>query len=244
MDYRLTDPWLDPPESDESCYSERSLRLPRTYWCYQPPEPSPDPGPLPALSAGQVTFGCLNNYCKVTDLTWSTWADLLAMAPGSRLIVHALRGRHRSRASDFLASRRIDPDRLEFVGLLAFDDYLRLHQRIDIALDPFPYPGGTTTCDALWMGVPVVSLAGQTAVSRAGLSILSNVGLPQLVARTTKEYVQTASELAADLRGLADLRYTLRNKMRSSPLMDPIAFCRNIEAAYRSTTECRSVAKD
>ena len=236
MDYRLTDRWLDPPGSDESCYSERSLRLSRTYWCYQPPEPCPDPGPLPALAAGYITFGCLNNYCKVTDLTWSAWADLLGRAPGSRLIVHALHGSHRRRASDFLAARGIDPDRLEFVGLLPLDAYFRQHQRIDIALDPFPYPGGTTTCDALWMGVPVVTLAGQTAVSRAGLSILSNVGLPELVAGTTDEYVRIASHLAIDLPRLSNSRSTLRDRMRSSPLMNPTAFSRDIEAAYRSST--------
>src|SRR6185312_10486672 len=236
MDYRLTDPWLDPAGSDESCYSERSLRLPRTYWCYPSPDSGLDVGPLPALTTGHVTFGCLNNYCKVTDLAWSAWADLLAAVPGSSLVVHAPNGSHRRRAADFLATRGIDPARLEFVGLLPFDEYLRQYHRIDIALDPFPYPGGTTTCDALWMGVPVITLAGQTAVSRAGLSILSNVGLPEFVARSADQYVQIATRLAADPPRLAELRATLRDRMRSSPLMDPIAFCHELEAVYRSTS--------
>ena len=111
--------------------------------------------------------------------------------------------------------------------------YFGIYERIDVALDPFPYGGGTTTCDALWMGVPVVSLAGQTAVGRGGLSILSNVGLPELVAADAEQYVRIAVELAHDLSRLSELRATLRDRMQASPLMDAPRFARNVEAAYR-----------
>jgi protein O-GlcNAc transferase len=122
---------------------------------------------------------------------------------------------------------------VRFVGMAPAAEYLRLYHWIDVALDTFPYGGGATTCDALWMGVPVVSLRGKTAVGRGGLSILSNVGLPELAARSEEEYVRIASELAADLPRLKDLRQTLRQRMQQSPLMDAPRFARNVEAAYR-----------
>ena len=240
MDYRLSDPYLDPSGGDESVYSEQTVRLPRTYWCYDPPASAcasaSAVGPLPAISAaeGHVTFGCFNNYSKVSHPTLLTWLELLRRAPNSRLLIYSrLEGaRHPALA---LAERGgIDPRRIQIVGPVPTPEYFRRYRTIDIALDPFPYGGGTTTCDALWMGVPVVSLAGRTAVSRAGLSILSNVGLPELVARTTDQYVQIASALAADLPGLTKLRKTLRERMRASPLMDAPGFARDVEAAFRT----------
>jgi predicted O-linked N-acetylglucosamine transferase (SPINDLY family) len=233
MDYRITDPYLDPAPGDESVYVEKSIRLPRTYWCYEPPAGEMDVGPPPASRAGHITFGCLNNYCKVTHATWLAWCDLLHQAPDSRLLVHAAEGRHRQRARELLQSSGIDPGRLSFVGFLPLVEYLGQYQQIDIALDPFPYTGGTTTCDALWMGVPVVSLAGQTAVSRGGLSIFTNVGHPELVARDAGGYVRIAAELARDLSRLSRLRSSLRSQMRQSPLMDAAQFARDVEAAYR-----------
>ncbi len=127
----------------------------------------------------------------------------------------------------------VEPARVQFTGFLGAEAYFHHYRRIDIALDTFPYGGGTTTCDALWMGVPVVSLAGKTAVGRGGLSILSNIGLPELAAGTEDEYVRLASELAADLPRLGNLRSTLRQRMKQSPLMDAPRFTRNVEAAYR-----------
>jgi predicted O-linked N-acetylglucosamine transferase (SPINDLY family) len=234
MDYRLTDPYLDPPGQDEQFYSEQSVYLSETYWCYQPVEETPPVGPLPVLQAGRITFGCLNNFCKVTSPTVAAWTRLLQAVPESRLFLHAYAGSHRGQLLDSLTGHDISPDRVTFSGMVPTADYLRLYGQIDVALDPFPYGGGTTTCDALWMGAPVVSVAGRTAMGRAGLSILSNVGLPELVARDEKQYVRIAGELAADLPRLSELRATLRDRMRRSPLMDAPRFARNIEAAYRT----------
>ncbi|HEX4793878.1 MAG TPA: tetratricopeptide repeat protein [Humisphaera sp.] len=234
MDYRLTDPYLDPPGGNERVYCERSIRLPRSYWCYQAPADAPPVGALPALSAGHVTFGCFNHAAKINWHTLRIWRELLACVPKSRLKLHAARGEHRRCIAAFMAEAGIDEARLEFVDRLPYAQYLRGYQQIDIALDPFPYAGGTTTCDALWMGVPVVTLAGQTAVSRSGASILSNAGLPELVARDAREYVRMAAELAGDLDRLRGLRDGMRERMARSPLLDAHGFARSIELALRN----------
>lgn len=233
MDYRLTDPWLDPPGVGDEFYSETSIRLPRTYWCYEADESAPDVASPPSKANGFVTFGCFNNFCKVSEPAIRAWRQILLEIPDSRLILHA-RGRSaRQRVSDFFGQQGIDASRLSFSGFVSREQYFRQYEQIDIALDPFPYPGGTTTCDALWMGVPVVSLAGATAVSRGGLSILSNVGLPELVARSPEQYMQIAMNLATDFARLEHLRTSLRLMMRDSPLMDAPQFAREVEDAYR-----------
>jgi protein O-GlcNAc transferase len=233
IDYRLTDPNLDPPGSSDAHYSEKSVWLPETYWCYPLHQNSPEIGPPPALSMGAVTFGCLNNFCKVSMETLDLWIELMRATPKSRLILHAPEGSHRQRLRDRLQKDGIDPERLEFVGKVPMNEYFKLYEKIDIALDPFPCNGGTTTCDALWMGVPVVTLKGRTAVGRAGTSILSNVGVPELIAQTSQQYVQIAAKLAGDLPRLTELRRALRDRMRASRLMDAPRFARNIESCYR-----------
>jgi predicted O-linked N-acetylglucosamine transferase (SPINDLY family) len=235
MDYRLTDPYLGPPGEGDSCYSERSVCLPRTWWCFQPDANAPEVQPLPALEAGggRVTFGCFNHFAKASKPAVETWCRLLRASPHSVLRLHALPGSHRQRLRDVIAREGIDPQRLEFVGPLPLPQYFAQYHQIDIALDPFPYGGGTTTCEALWMGVPVVSLIGQTAVGRGGASILSNIGLPELLARSPEHYVEIAHSLANDLPALATLRATLRDRMRRSPLMDAPAFARDVESAFR-----------
>jgi predicted O-linked N-acetylglucosamine transferase (SPINDLY family) len=240
MDFRLTDPFLDPPDGDERNYTERSIRLPETYWCYQPPDDSPPVSRLPAWQSGGVTFGCLNNFCKVTAPTLVAWSRLLQVLPQARLLLHAQAGCHRDRVRDYFANQGIEADRLSFVDRVPLIEYMRLYQEVDVALDPFPYGGGTTTCDALWMGVPVISRAGSTAVSRSGLSILSNVGLAELVAFDGEQYVQRALELAQDLPRLSVLRAGLRQRMQDSPLMDAPRFARNVEAAYRCMWDLRA----
>ena len=234
MDYRFTDPYLDPPDSDLGVYSERSIRLPETYWCYRPPAELPLPGPSPVASNNAVTFGCLNNFGKVSDAALAAWSELLRAVPGSRLILHAHEGRHRERVRGLLTRSDVDPERVEFVGFMAPRDYFRLYDRIDLALDPFPYGGGTTTCDALWMGVPVVSRFGATAVSRAGRSILSNAGLPELAVDTTADYVRLAAELANDRDRVVDLRRGLRDRLWQSPLTNEARFAQGVESAYRT----------
>ncbi len=216
-----------------TCYSERTIRLPRTYWCYEPVLKAIPVAALPALQAGKVTFGCLNNPCKVTIPTLETWSALCRALPRARLLLFAHEGSHRERVRGFMAERGVSADRLEFVGRMPLAVYFESYARIDVSLDPFPYGGGTTTCDALWMGVPVVSLAGHTAVGRGGVSILSNVGLADLVATTPEHYVRIALELANDLGRLEALRNGLRERMRGSPLMDAVSFTRAVEDAYR-----------
>jgi protein O-GlcNAc transferase len=233
IDYRLSDPYLDPPGCDEAVYSEQTVRLPETYWCYGPPSEAPPCSGVPALQSGHVTFGCLNNFCKVTGATLAAWSRLLQAAPDAHLLLHAQAGGHRDRVRDYLSGQGVSADRLSFAEKVSLAEYFRLYARIDVALDPFPYGGGTTTCDALWMGVPVVSLAGQTAVGRGGLSILTNAGLPELAARDVDDYVRIAAALASDVPRLTELRSTLRERMQRSPLMDASRFARNVEAAYR-----------
>jgi predicted O-linked N-acetylglucosamine transferase (SPINDLY family) len=233
MDYRISDPYLDPPGIDESVYSEKTVRLPHGYWCYEPPAEAPQVNPLPAISTRQITFGCLNNYAKVSEPTLRMWSALLREVGAARLIVFSREGPHRRRALELIAAEGVDPKRLVFVDAVVTPQYFRRYHEIDIALDPFPFCGGTTTCDSLWMGVPVVSLAGATAVSRAGLSILSNVGLAELVAKTPEEYVKVASDLAGNASRLAELRLTLRDRMLHSPLMDARGFARDMGNALR-----------
>ena len=213
-------------------YSERTVRL-RSYWCYPPPQEAGEPGPLPATQAGHITFGCLNNFSKISRPALEMWLEILRSAPNSRLMLNAPEGNHRQRARARATDAGIDAERLEFVPHVPMPEYFRRYQQIDIALDPTPYCGGTTTCDALWMGVPLVTLPGQTAVSRGGASILSTLGLPELIAQSRDDYIRIAADLAHDLPRLSSLRATLRPSMQSSPLMDAPAFARDVEAAYR-----------
>jgi len=232
INYRLTDPYLDPPGLDDEFYSERSIRLPDTFWCYDPHSDEPPARQSPG--AGTVTFGCLNNFCKVNDAVLALWASVLSANPTARMILLVPEGMARQSVVDRLGRCDIRADRIEFVPRQNRSAYLRTYDRIDIVLDTFPYNGHTTNFDALWMGVPVVTLAGRTAVGRAGISQLTNLGLPELIARAPEHYVQIATELAADRPRLAELRSTLRQRMRASPLMDAARFARSVENAYRS----------
>ncbi|HSZ56387.1 MAG TPA: tetratricopeptide repeat protein [Tepidisphaeraceae bacterium] len=233
IDYRLSDPYLDPPGGDESVYSEKTIRLPETYWCYAPRPEAPAAGPLPAATAGHITFGCLNHFAKVSRPAIEAWQRLLGEVPRSALLLHSVQGAHRQKLRDRFASAGIDPHRIQFVERLPLGGYFEQYLRIDIAVDSFPYPGGATSLDALWMGVPVVTLAGQTAVSRGGASILSNAGLRELIANSSDRYIHIARELAFDLPRLAQLRATLRGRLQQSALTDGIRFTRAIESIYR-----------
>jgi predicted O-linked N-acetylglucosamine transferase (SPINDLY family) len=232
IDYRLSDPYFDPPDQDESVYSERTIRLPETYWCYRPGIDVPV-GPAPALASGQVTFGSLNNFCKISGPALTAWAGILRAVPRSHLIVHAHQGRHRQELLQRLEGDGIDAGRVRFVCELPIERYFQQYHEIDICLDTFPYAGGTTTCDAAWMGVPTVSVRGRTAVGRGSFSVMSNIGAEELVARTPEEYVNLAVDLANDLPRLGAFRSTLRPRMEASPLMNGPRFAANVEAAYR-----------
>jgi len=236
MDYRLTDPWMEPEKGAPWSESvETPIRLPASWCCFDPIDEYPEPGELPALRAGYITFGSLNNFSKVNEGVLALWAAILRAVEGSRLLLHCPAGETQSRVRQWFGARGIAAHRLELVSWTAARaTFLRLFEQIDVALDPFPYNGGTTTCEALWMGLPVVTLAGETAISRAGLSLLSNIGHPEWVARSAAEYVDIAQSLSRDPARLAQLRATLRKRMKASVLMDAPRFARDVEAAYRS----------
>jgi predicted O-linked N-acetylglucosamine transferase (SPINDLY family) len=237
IDYRLTDRFADPPDLTDHLHSERLHRLPRTNWCFAEPPHSPPVGPLPASQRGYVTFGSFNNFAKVTLPMLQAWGRILHQTPGSHLLLKAAglaAASARDRLSRQFAAQGIDPGRLDVRGpQLDQQSHLGLYNEMDIAMDTFPYHGTTTTCEALWMGVPVITLAGQTHVSRVGVSLLSSIGLNELIASTTDEYERLAVELAGDQGRLSALRLGMRVRMRASPLMDGARFAREVEAAYR-----------
>ena len=239
MDYRLTDQYLDPPSDPagaEALYTEESLKLSGPYWCYEPHHAAPDVGPLPATRKGFVTFGCLSSFARMSGAALDLWRQMLATVPDSLLLLHALAGAHRDRLRNTLSQAGIDPNRVDFIGKSSLLEWLRAYERIDIALDPFPFNGGMTTCDALWMGVPVITLAGlgsQSAVQRQGASVLNHAKLAQFIARTPQEFLEIAARLASNLDHLAQLRSSLRQKIAASPLMDAAGYARGVEEAYR-----------
>jgi predicted O-linked N-acetylglucosamine transferase (SPINDLY family) len=233
IDYRLTDPWFDPPGSGDDDYSEQSIRLPRTCWCYQPPEDAPAAAPLPSLKTGFITFGCLNQFAKASPAALQCWVRILQAVPASRLVLHAPLGSHRDLVRALFAAAGVAAERVAFDGKVPLRDYLVRYRDFDLCLDPWPYSGGVTTMDALWMGVPVITLAGRTGVGRSGVSILSNVGLAELIAQTPEQYVARAVALAGDRDRLAELRGGLRHRMQTSPLLDGPQYAADVEAAFR-----------
>jgi predicted O-linked N-acetylglucosamine transferase (SPINDLY family) len=233
MDYRLSDEHLDPPGMFEAFYAETTVWLPDAFWCYQPLEEGPAVGALPALRIGRITFGCLNNFVKVNAGVLGLWAEVLKAVAGSRLMLLSPEGSARQRVVEAFSSCGVAAERVVFVGRQTREKYLATYGEIDIGLDTVPANGHTTSLDALWMGVPVVTLVGSTAIGRGGVSILRNVGLPELIAETAEEYVRVVGGLASNLERLAALREGLRERLRRSPLMDAERFCRGMEAAYR-----------
>lgn len=228
MDYRLTDIYLDPPAQYDENYSEKSIRLPDSFWCYDSLSDQATVNDLPAITTGHITFGCFNNFCKITDVVLGHWRNVLDAVPGSRLILLAPPGNHRNHVLQKLG------DCVDFVAYLPREKYLEIYHRVDLGLDSYPYNGHTTSLDSLWMGVPVISLCGNSVASRAGLSQLSNLGLQEeFVAKTPEQFTALAVKWASNLAGLAELRRNLRSRMEKSPLMDAPRFARNLESAYR-----------
>lgn len=234
MDIRLTDDLADPPGSD-ACYSERLVRLPGCFLCYRPltDVPLPDarePG-------GPVTFGSFNSYLKITPGVLETWAAILCALPESRLLLKNFSLTDpgvRAACLERLVALGADPQRIDLYGVLAAKaDHLALYSQVDIALDTFPYNGTTTTCEALWMGVPVITLAGDRHAGRVGVSLLSALGLPQLVAVDRRAYVELAVRIAGDAELRRQWRSGLREQMQGSALCDGEAFCRNVETVWR-----------
>lgn len=233
MDWRLTDPFLDPPGAFDGDYSERSLRLPDVFSCYDPLAEDPRPGPLPALARGRVTFGSFNHFGKINDPLLVQWCRILREVEGSRLLLLAPGGGPRRRFLDRCGELGVGPERIAFTGFLPRADYLAAHREVDLCLDTFPYNGHTTSLDALWMGVPVATRAGRTVVGRTCWTLLCNLDLRELAATTEEDYVRKAVDLARDLPRLSRLRAELRPRMMASPLMDAPRFARAMERAYR-----------
>ena len=231
MDYILADRYQIPLEA-ERYYRERVVRMPDGYICYDPPVYAPPVKPLPALTSGGVTFGCFNNPAKITQPTIDVWAKIFDRLPHARLVLKYRGWNDNSAAQCFIEkfTPAIDPGRIDFLGHSPHADLLAEYQRIDLALDPFPYSGGLTTCEALWMGIPVITCPGETFASRHSLSHLSNVGLTETIARNFDEYVELAVSLAIDLQRLAMLRAGLRKRMADSPLCDGKRFVANFVA--------------
>jgi protein O-GlcNAc transferase len=240
MDYRITDAFMDPPELPAGHYREQSVRLGDCWCCYSPLCEAPA---APKRGGGPIRFGSINNPCKNNSPLLKLWARVMNAVPDSRLIIQTLSREHQNTIVAIFESAGIAAHRIEFVQRKPRAEYLRIYDCIDICLDPLPYNGITTTCDALWMGVPVVTLAGKTAAGRAGTSILSTVGLPELIAKSEDAFVNIAVKLAHDPARLAELHATLRQKMVQSPLMDAAGFTRKMEAAYRDAWQRWCAAK-
>jgi len=229
MDYRITDPYFDPPGTDLSVYSEASIHLPECFWCYDALEQTLPVAALPTLSSGYVTFGCLNNFRKVPPAALALWARVLGEVPRSRL---ALLVEDHPRVRRTLEAHGIDAERVDFGGRVTRREYLERYNRVDVGLDTFPFSGGTTSLDAFWMGVPVITLSGQTTLQRAGVTIAMNLGLPELVASSEDEFVRIATRLARELTPLSELRAGLRARLESSIFGDAKRFAGHLEAAY------------
>jgi protein O-GlcNAc transferase len=236
IDYLIADPHLIAAEAEPYC-CERVLRLPDGYVCYEPPADAPEVGDLPALGGGRLTLASYNNPGKITREVIAAWSEILRRLPQARLVL-----KYRTLESDAARQRlatmfddeRIDDERVEMLGASAYTEYLASYRQVDLALDTFPFSGGITTCDALWMGVPVVTWPGETFASRHSLSHLSNAGATETVAQSRQEYVELAVALAGDLPRLAGLRAGLRQRVAASPLCDGPRLAANLLRLLRT----------
>ena len=248
IDYRLTDEISDPPGMTDAYYNEKLIRLSAPFLCYRPPENSPDVVDPPVLRNGYITFGSFNRAPKAGPETIPLWARVLQAVPNSKLLLKS-RGfgdeGSRRRILDGFAACGVATDRILLVEAIAsLREHLNSYGQVDIALDTYPYHGTTTTCEALWMGVPVISLIGHTHVSRVGLSLLTAVGFESLTAATPDRYIQLAQELASDLVKLGDLRRQIRPRLLASPLCSAERLVTDIQLAFRHSfaTWCRARA--
>jgi protein O-GlcNAc transferase len=233
MDYRITDGYADPLEGLEY-YSEKLLRLPDSLCCYRPVIDMPEVGPLPALKNGYITFGSFNNSSKVDNNAIVLWSKILLSLPSSRLLMVTIpEGERRETIARQFEAAGVTRDRIDFQGKLLTPQFHKLFQQVDIALDPLLMTGGTTTCESLWMGVPVIVMKGKRFIHRVGYSFLCSAGLARYAAKTPDEYVQIALAAAADIQGLAQLRAGMREQLAVSALMDQAHFTRNFEKILR-----------
>jgi predicted O-linked N-acetylglucosamine transferase (SPINDLY family) len=246
--YRITDAIADPPGMTESHFTEQLVRLNRCAWCYQPPPNAPPVSPPPSASSGVITFGCFTRVPKISPVNLDLWAELLKQVPNSRLLIKSINitDEIAVRLRGQLRMRQVAADRIIIAGP-DVDPALHLsrYSQIDVALDTFPYAGTTMTCEALWMGVPVVTLAGTTHVSRVGASLLTAVGHPELIASSATQYVEVAAALADDRSRLQSLRARLRHQVSASSLLNGRDLAAEMERAMRKMWRdyCNGVAE-
>lgn len=235
IDYLIADPWTL-PESEELNFTETIWRLPETRLCFTPPREIIDVAPLPALSTGKITFGCFNNLTKINDEVIELWSRIIAAIPNSQLFLKSRQFSEpsvREKIIERFEQHAISPDRLILEAYSPRSSYLASYHQVDIALDPFPYPGGTTTVEALWMGVPVLTLSGKSFLARQGVGLLMNAGLSDWVASDHADYLSRAIAYAKNLNHLAALRAGLRQQVLGSPIFDAPRFAHYLEEALR-----------
>jgi predicted O-linked N-acetylglucosamine transferase (SPINDLY family) len=233
IDYIIGDPYVT-PESEADHFVEKIWALPETYCCFSPPLGAPQVSELPALANGFVTFGCFNNLAKVNERVIALWARVLQAVPGSKLMLKtkALADEAvRRRMTEQFQAQGVEADRLILEGPSPRTELLGAYGRVDIALDPFPYPGGTTSAEALWMGVPVLTKRGDRFLSHVGETIAHNSGQSEWIAQDEAEYVQKAVQFTQDLPSLAARRAQMREKLLQSPLYDAKRFARHFRDA-------------
>ncbi|HXA46619.1 MAG TPA: tetratricopeptide repeat protein, partial [Burkholderiaceae bacterium] len=235
IDYLIADPWTL-PNAEENHFTEQIWRLPETRLCFTAPNNDVSVSPLPASRNGFITFGCFNNLSKMSDDVVRVWSAIMHAVPDSRLFLKAGQLNQtvtHQRVVDRFSVHGIGADRLILQGFSSRADYLAAYHNVDLALDPFPYTGGTTTVEALWMGVPVLTLAGASFVSQQGVGLMMNARLPDWIATDADDYVSKAVQHASDLQSLTTLRGGLREQVLHSPLFDAPRFAHHFEAALR-----------
>ncbi len=246
MQYRLCDRHTDPPGMTDRFHTETLVRLPNSQWCYRPVESVACAETPPFSRNGFITFGSFNDGFKLSPSVRRLWAEILTRLPDSRIVFAGVpQGPARDGLIRDFERAGIDAGRIVTSPRVGVAEYLRSFNAVDVALDTMPYSGGTTTCDALWMGVPVITVPGIRSVSRSAASILATVGLSDWIAASPEDYVRLAVEHAGDQAAIMELRRTLRERMRHSPLMDELQFARDLEDAYRRMWRawCGSEAK-
>lgn len=250
VQYRLTDALVDPEGEIDRHYVESLVRLPSGFLCYEPPPDAPEVAPLPSAASSVITFGSFNTPAKMTPKVIELWARIVRKAGNARLLLKATPFSDPS-ACEYVqqqfAKHDFDLSKLVLEGRTSgLAAHLSRYGEVDIALDPFPYSGTTTTCEALWMGVPVISLQGDRHAARVSAALLHRVGLESLVATTPKQYQQIALDLAKNKKRLTEVRAGLRPRMAGSSLCNKVGFAREVEAAYRSMWQafCRRVTAE
>ena len=232
--YRITDGFADPPGATDRYHTESLVRLPHSQWCYRPFLSPPVTAVPPSAKNGFLTFGAFHQAVKISSAARRLWAEILAQVPDSRLLVVGVaQGRAQDDLLRDLTGARVSRERIRCVPYAPLEEYLRLFGEVDIALDSLPFSGGTTSCDTLWMGVPIVTVPGSRSVSRSASSVVSNVGLTEWVASSPEDYVRRAVRFAGERERLAELRGSMRSRMAASPLMNEARFVRDLEQAYR-----------